>query len=53
VSTNGFISFVANGEAKRAYNHWDSMPDELGVKVLQWLRMASGDPTHCERRSPI
>jgi hypothetical protein len=44
MSTNGFISFVANGEAKHAYNHWDSMPDELGVKVLQWLRMASRDP---------
>jgi hypothetical protein len=44
MSTNGFISFMANGKAKHAYNHWDSMPDELGVKVLHWLRMTSRDP---------
>jgi hypothetical protein len=24
MSTNGFISFIAQGEAKNAYNHWDS-----------------------------
>jgi len=44
MSTKGFISFVAQGEAKNAYNHWDSGPDDLGIKVLHWLRSAAARP---------
>lgn len=49
MSTNGFISFVANGESKHAYNHWDSMPDVLGITVLHWLREASREPDALRR----
>jgi len=44
MSTNGFISFIADGEARNAYNHWDSGPYELGIKVLHWLRPATAQP---------
>jgi hypothetical protein len=44
MSTNGFISFIANSEAKNAYSHWDSGPYELGIKVLHWLGPASAQP---------
>jgi hypothetical protein len=44
MSTNGFISFVAQGEAKNSYNHWDSGPDDLGIKVLHWLRPVATQP---------
>jgi len=44
VSTNGFITFVAEGERKSAYNHSDSYPDWLGVRVLKWLRAAREQP---------
>ena len=44
MSTNGFISFVAQGEAKNAYNHWDSGPEDLGINVLNWLRAAIATP---------
>ena len=49
MSTNGFISFVANGESKHAYNHWDSGPDFLGRTVLHWLRLASREPDALRR----
>jgi hypothetical protein len=44
VSTKGFISFIAAGETKNSYSHWDSGPDELGLKVLRWLRSAASQP---------
>ena len=44
MSTNGFVRFIAKGEAKNAYNHFDSGPDDLGIKVLHWLRSAATQP---------
>ena len=44
MSTNGFISFIAHGEAKHAYCHWDSGPHDLGINVLTWLRSAAAQP---------
>jgi len=44
VSTNGFIVFVADGESKNCYNHFDSGPGDLGVKVLRWLRTSTSTP---------
>lgn len=38
MGTRGFITFVADGVEKTAYNHWDSYPDSLGAGVLEWLR---------------
>jgi hypothetical protein len=40
MGTHGFITFVANGEEKTAYNHFDSYPDGLGLDVLEWLLIA-------------
>lgn len=37
MGTRGFITFVTGGEEKTAYNHWDSYPEGLGVKVLKFL----------------
>src|SRR5688572_19111481 len=36
MGTRGFITFVIDGEEKTAYNHWDSYPAGLGVKMLDW-----------------
>ena len=44
MSTSGYIRFVADGQAKESYNHYDSMPLGLGITVLHWLRRASRDP---------
>lgn len=44
MSTNGFIVFIADGQSKNCYNHWDSGPRELGVKVLRWLRASTSTP---------
>jgi hypothetical protein len=44
MGTRGFVGFVANGEEKIAYNHWDSYVDGLGVKVLAWAREAAKEP---------
>lgn len=44
MSTKGFISFIADSEAKNSYCHWDSGPDDLGLRVLRWLRPAVSQP---------
>jgi hypothetical protein len=44
MSTSGYIRFVANGQAKESYSHFDSMPYGIGITVLHWLRFASRDP---------
>jgi hypothetical protein len=44
VSTKGSICFIADSEAKNSYSHWDSGPDELGLKVLHWLRSEVSQP---------
>jgi hypothetical protein len=41
MGTRGFITFVADGEEKTAYNHFDSYPDGLGTTVLKWLHAAT------------
>lgn len=38
MSTRGFISFVIDGQEKTTYNHSDSYPDWLGVRVLAALK---------------
>lgn len=44
MGTRGFVTFVADGVEKTAYNHWDSYPGGLGADVLTWLRFAVADP---------
>lgn len=41
MSTRGFIAFAVDGQVKVAYNHSDSYPDWLGVRVLRFLREAN------------
>jgi len=48
MSTNGFITFIAGGEAKHSYCHWDGGPWDLGVNVLDWLRAAIAEPAQLE-----
>jgi len=43
MGTRGFVSFVADGQTKTAYNHFDSYPEGLGEDVLLWLRAADLD----------
>jgi len=38
MSTRGFITFVIDGKEKTTYNHSDSYPSWLGVRMLKWLR---------------
>lgn len=40
MGTRGFISFIIDGEEKTAYNHLDSYPEELGLRVLRWAQGA-------------
>lgn len=44
MSTSGFVIFVADNEAKTSYNHWDSGPRDLGIKMLRWLRAERDQP---------
>src|SRR5262245_26829065 len=44
MGTSGYIIFVADSQTKNAYSHYDSGPDELGLKMLHWLRSASAKP---------
>jgi hypothetical protein len=43
MGTRGFVSFVADGQTKTAYNHCDSYPSGLGIDMLVWLRMVDAD----------
>jgi hypothetical protein len=43
MGTRGLIGFAVGGEVKLAYNHWDSYPDGLGVKVLSFVRQLVKD----------
>jgi hypothetical protein len=40
MGTRGFVTFVAGGTEKTAYNHFDSYPSGLGAEVLGWLHAA-------------
>jgi len=44
MTTKGFIVFVADAEDKNSYNHLDSGPHELGIRLLCWLRDQSRQP---------
>src|SRR5258708_530799 len=44
MGTSGYISFIADNEAKNAYSHLDSGPDDIGIKMLHWLRSAIAQP---------
>jgi len=43
MSTSGSYGFRINGQDKLFYNHWDSYPDGLGFKVLDFIRTTSYD----------
>jgi hypothetical protein len=43
MGTRGFITFVADGVEKTAYNQFDSYPEGVGSSVLVWLRFAAQD----------
>lgn len=38
MGSRGYITFIADGQRKNAYNHDDSGPARLGLTVLNWLR---------------
>ena len=38
MGTSGYISFIAGSQAKNAYSHYDSGPDDLGLTMLHWIR---------------
>ena len=38
MGSRGYITFIADGQRKNAYNHDDSGPAHLGLTVLDWLR---------------
>src|SRR5262249_19779602 len=40
MGSRGYITFIINGEPKNAYNHDDSGPAHLGLRVLDWLPRA-------------
>lgn len=40
MGTRGFLGFVVGGEAKIAYNHFDSDPPWLGTAVASWAASA-------------
>jgi hypothetical protein len=44
MTTKGFIIFIADDEDKNSYNHCDSGPRELGIKLLHWLRDEAKQP---------
>ena len=44
MGTSGYISFIAGSQAKNAYSHYDSGPDDLGLTMLHWIRAASASP---------
>lgn len=44
MSTRGLLGFIQNDEIKATYNHSDSYPSWLGIRVLEFVRAAtSGD----------
>lgn len=38
MGTPGHMTFIAGGERKETYSHWDGYPSGLGNDILQWLR---------------
>ena len=50
MGTRGAIVFVSGGVEKTVYNHWDSYPSSLGVKMVEWLRHAGQDLPTLRRR---
>jgi hypothetical protein len=38
MGSRGYITFITGGQRKNAYNHDDSGPAHLGLRVLNWLR---------------
>jgi hypothetical protein len=44
MSTRGFITFAVDGANKTAYNHSDSYPDWLGVRILRWCQKINANP---------
>ena len=45
MGTRGLMAFVADGETKAGYVHFDSYPSGLGADVLEWLREALNEQT--------
>lgn len=41
MSTRGLYGFRKNGQDKLTYNHWDSYPENLGKKILDYCRHTS------------
>lgn len=41
MSTRGNLCWIINKEMKRTFNHWDSQPSSLGIKLLYFLKRVS------------
>lgn len=50
VASRGFVGFVADHTEKIAYNHYDSVPSRVGLRVLAWLRTAVQQPQALRER---
>lgn len=37
MGTRGLVGWKVNGEYHGTYNHWDSYPEGLGMKVAKWI----------------
>jgi hypothetical protein len=51
MSTRGFVGFVADGQEKITYNHYDSYPRGIGAYVLRWLSSADRGTARALARS--
>lgn len=43
MSTRGLVGHIINGEKYGLYNHADSYPEGLGVRIIEFIRMYSPD----------
>lgn len=53
MGTRGSLGFIAEGNAKFTYNHYDSYPDGLGLDVLRWLRETVANDGETESRVQV
>lgn len=53
MSTRGFVGFVVYGDEKITFNHYDSYPEGVGQKWLQWLRSSPALSSVRERAAQL
>lgn len=43
MGTRGIMGFRQNGADKVMYNHWDSEPQSLGYRIVEWTKGKTDD----------